>query len=134
MKSVALVLAHANQDDVNAPVSPRDSRTPLHLASSLGNLAMAQLLIWVRKKFDFFSKLKLILFLFQSDANVKSVDHEGRTCISYARNSGSQELIDLLLNNGCPDVTLSGTLPRRKNSVSAARKNDVFDKVTSSVL
>lgn len=134
MKSVALVLAHANQDDVNAPVSPRDSRTPLHLASSLGNLAMAQLLIWVRKKFDFFSKLKLMLFLFQSDANVKSVDHEGRTCISYARNSGSQELIDLLLNNGCPDVTLSGTLPRRKNSVSAARKNDVFDKVTSSVL
>ena len=70
----------------------------------------------------------------QSNANVKSVDHEGRTCISYARTSGSQELVDLLLNNGCPDVTLSGTLPRRKNSISAARKNDVFDKVTSSVL
>ena len=47
MKSVALVLAHASQDDVNSPVSPRDSRTPLHLAASLGNLAMAQLLIWV---------------------------------------------------------------------------------------
>ena len=47
MKSVALVLAHASQDDVNNPVSPRDSRTPLHLAASLGNLAMAQLLIWV---------------------------------------------------------------------------------------
>ena len=47
MKSVALVLAHAVQDDVNAPVSPRDSRSPLHLASSLGNLAIAQLLIWV---------------------------------------------------------------------------------------
>jgi len=115
MKSVALVLAHASQDDVNSPVSPRDSRTPLHLAASLGNLAMAQLLIW-------------------SNANVKSVDHEGRTCISYARNASSQELVDLLLNNGCPDVTLSGTLPRRKNSISAARKNDVFDKVTSSIL
>ena len=47
MKAVALVLAHSQQDDVNTPVSPRDSRTPLHLASSLGNLAMAQLLIWV---------------------------------------------------------------------------------------
>jgi len=115
MKSVALVLAHASQDDVNNPVSPRDSRTPLHLAASLGNLAMAQLLIW-------------------SNANVKSVDHDGRTCISYARSASSQELVDLLLNNGCPDVTLSGTLPRRKNSISAARKNDVFDKVTSSVL
>ena len=81
-----------------------------------------------------------LIFDLQSNANVKSVDHEGRTCISYARTSGSQELVDLLLNNGCPDVTLSGTLPRRsKNTVSTAnsnngRKNDVFDKVTSSVL
>ena len=48
MKSVALVLAHASNDDVNTPVSPRDSRSPLHLAASLGNLAIAQLLIWVR--------------------------------------------------------------------------------------
>ena len=47
MKSVALVLAHSSQDDVNAPVSPRDSRSPLHLAASLGSLAIAQLLIWV---------------------------------------------------------------------------------------
>ena len=47
MKLVSLILAHANGDDVNAAVSPRDGRTPLHLASSLGNLAMAQLLIWV---------------------------------------------------------------------------------------
>ena len=81
----------------------------------------------------YFKFLFSFVFL-QSNANVKSVDHEGRTCISYARTSGSQELVDLLLNNGCPDVTLGGTLPRRKNSISAARINDVFDKVTSSVL
>ena len=54
MKAVALVLAHANQDDVNSPVSPRDSRTPLHLAASLGNLAIAQLLIWVSNQKKFF--------------------------------------------------------------------------------
>ena len=47
MKSVSLILAHANVDDVNSAVSPRDGRTPLHLASSIGNLAMAQMLIWV---------------------------------------------------------------------------------------
>ena len=59
MKSVALVLAHASQDDVNNPVSPRDSRTPLHLAASLGNLAMAQLLIWVSlSKFSVNPKVK----------------------------------------------------------------------------
>ena len=147
MKAVALVLAHANQDDVNSPVSPRDSRTPLHLAASLGNLAIAQLLIWVSEKnihkkksqnlnLSYTNFKRLIL---QSNANVKSVDHEGRTCISYARTSGSQELVDLLLNNGCPDVSLSGgTLPRRSQKTANSnsnRKNDhVFDKVTSSVL
>jgi hypothetical protein len=52
MKLVSLILAHASVDDVNAPVSPRDGRTPLHLASSIGNLAMAQLLIWVNFYFN----------------------------------------------------------------------------------
>lgn len=126
MKSVSLALAHASQEDVNAPISPRDARTPLHLATSLGSLPIVQLLIW-------------------SNANVKSVDHDGRTCISYARNcsngaagggggsssSINQELVELLLNNGCPDVGLTGTLPRqhqRRNSLTRG------DKITSSVL
>ncbi|CAB4054353.1 AGAP [Lepeophtheirus salmonis] len=47
MKGVTLALAHASQEDVNLPISPRDNRSPLHLASSLGNLAIAQLLILV---------------------------------------------------------------------------------------
>jgi Arf-GAP/GTPase/ANK repeat/PH domain-containing protein 1/3 len=115
IKTVALALAHCNPDDVNASVSPRDARSPLHLASSLGNLAFVQLLIW-------------------SNANVKAIDHEGRTCVSYARTSGVTELVELLLTNGCPDITLSGTLPRRKNSLSSHRKNEVLEKVTSSVL
>ena len=85
---------------------------------------------------------------FQSNANVKTVDHDGRTCVSYARSSssGNSDLIDLLLNNGCPDVSgAGGTLPRRKNSlagggpgaVAGGRKaggEGVMEKVTSSVL
>lgn len=47
MKAVSLILAHCSPEDVNSQLSPRDSRTPLHLASSMGNLAIAQLLIWV---------------------------------------------------------------------------------------
>lgn len=47
MKLVALVLAHATQDDVNALVNKEEGSTPLHLASSAGNLAMVQMLIWV---------------------------------------------------------------------------------------
>jgi Arf-GAP/GTPase/ANK repeat/PH domain-containing protein 1/3 len=115
MKAVALVLAHCNADDVNSSVSPRDARSPLHLASSLGNLAFVQLLIW-------------------SNANVKAIDHDGRSAVSYARTAGASELVELLLSNGCPDITLSGTLPRRKNSLSSHRKNEVLEKVTSSVL
>ena len=41
-------MAHCSSDDVNSSLSPRDARSPLHLASSLGNLAFVQLLIWVR--------------------------------------------------------------------------------------
>ena len=47
MKGVSLALAHASGDEVNLPISSRDNRSPLHLASSSGNLAIAQLLIWV---------------------------------------------------------------------------------------
>lgn len=47
MKAVAVVLAHAALDDINAPVNAVSGSTPLHLASSVGNLAMVQLLIWV---------------------------------------------------------------------------------------
>ena len=47
MKTVALLLARAGTEDVNCTVGPRDLRTPLHLASALGNLALVQLLLWV---------------------------------------------------------------------------------------
>ena len=59
IKTVALALAHCNPDDVNSSVSPRDARSPLHLASSLGNLAFVQLLIWVRK----YTYLKIVIKL-----------------------------------------------------------------------
>ena len=47
VKTVALLLARAGIEDVNCTVGPRDLRTPLHLASALGNLALVQLLLWV---------------------------------------------------------------------------------------
>ena len=45
---------------VNSCVSPRDARTPLHLAAALGNLPITQLLIWV--SLDFFIPFKLFCF------------------------------------------------------------------------
>ena len=149
MKSVSLALAHASQEDVNAPISPRDARTPLHLATSLGSLPIVQLLIWVSSRVGGAAYCRSgrrlhSLPIFQSNANVKSVDHDGRTCISYARNcsngavgsggsggSVNQELVELLLNNGCPDVALTGTLPRQHQRRSSLTRGD---KITSSVL
>ncbi|XP_069674829.1 centaurin-gamma-1A isoform X3 [Periplaneta americana] len=146
MKTITLLLAHATLDQVNCCVSARDLRTPLHLACAMGNLPIAQLLIW-------------------HNANVKAVDHEGRTCLAYARaanslalnkaaggnNIGSggggpcaelsvaatSSLVELLLANGCPEVT-SGTLPRRRGSVGRRGGGDSsvppFDKLPSSVI
>jgi len=54
---MALILAHATQDDVNALVNVESGLTPLLLASSLGSLALSQMLLWVCNK-DF-SKTKV---------------------------------------------------------------------------
>jgi Arf-GAP/GTPase/ANK repeat/PH domain-containing protein 1/3 len=53
MKSIALLLAHATMEHVNSCVSARDLRTPLHLACAMGNLPVAQLLIWVSQLLSF---------------------------------------------------------------------------------
>lgn len=53
IKQIVTILAHGGNDVVNGTVSSRDLRSPLHLACAMGNLAIAQLLIWVRKYFIF---------------------------------------------------------------------------------
>lgn len=47
MKSLVWLIAHSTTEQINATVSQRDLRTPLHLACAIGNLAIVQLLIWV---------------------------------------------------------------------------------------
>jgi len=112
MAEVSLALSHCKQEDVNSTVSPRDARTPLHLAAALGNLPIAQLLIW-------------------ANANVLATDHEGRTCVSHARSSGAMDVVSLLLTAGCPDVGSGGTLPRRRGSGSVHGRSK---EIASSVL
>lgn len=49
---VSLLLARASAEDVNTTVSgTRDRRSPLHLACSIGSLAILQLLLWVSGRF-----------------------------------------------------------------------------------
>ncbi|XP_017769282.1 PREDICTED: centaurin-gamma-1A isoform X2 [Nicrophorus vespilloides] len=138
VKSIVQILAQATTEQVNTTVGPRDLRSPLHLACAMGNLAVAQLLIW-------------------HNANVKAIDQDGRTCLTYAKaaygiaiskqpqqtgnNSANSDaslaacksLIELLIISGCPETTSvpgSGTLPRRRGSQALPS----FEKVTSSVI
>ncbi|GAB6019286.1 Centaurin-gamma-1A, variant 3 [Chamberlinius hualienensis] len=116
VRTVVLLLAHAISEQINSTISSRDLRTPLHLASASSSLAVTQLLIW-------------------HNANVKAVDHDNRTVLVYARNSGVPEMQELLLQSGCPEFVLphTDTLPRRRGSIS--RNNpDVFDKLPASVI
>lgn len=48
MKQVIIMLAHASSEDINAPLSQRDLRRPIHIACSVTCLPVVQLLLWVR--------------------------------------------------------------------------------------
>jgi len=115
---VSLALAHCGEDEVNTVVSPRDTRTPLHLAAALGHLPISQLLIWANCKLN-------------------QLDNEGRSCLTHARNSGAKEVCDLLVSAGCMDSSSGGTLPRRRGSVSGiatGKPQGRSKEVASSVL
>lgn len=89
IKSIVSILANYQSEVTNANVSARDVRTPLLLACAIGNLAIAQLLIWVswqkeQKCLDSFTNCCLLVAP-QNGANIKHTDHEGRTCLAYAR-------------------------------------------------
>ncbi|CAL4063551.1 unnamed protein product, partial [Meganyctiphanes norvegica] len=84
VQRLASLLPHAG-DIVNAPLAPpRDLQTPLHLAVALPSLPCTQLLLWY-------------------SADVKVCDAEGKSSLFYARMSGNKDVIDLLLQAGCPD-------------------------------
>ncbi|XP_023172249.2 centaurin-gamma-1A isoform X2 [Drosophila hydei] len=151
IKSIVCILANCQSEVTNAHVSPRDVRTPLLLACAIGNLAIAQLLVW-------------------NGANIKHTDHEGRTCLAYARaaqslataksmkaaaalaagtpapapapapaaNGGipapqynvedTTALVELLVGLGCPEsapLTASGTLPRRRDTLGTPYEKSV---------
>uniref|UniRef100_A0A240PNT9 Centaurin-gamma-1A n=1 Tax=Anopheles atroparvus TaxID=41427 RepID=A0A240PNT9_ANOAO len=133
MKSIIILLANATHEHINSTASNRDLRTPLLLACAIGNLAISQLLIW-------------------HHANLKHVDNEGRSCLTFAKAANSlaaakqamnsphhvnvettAALVELLTSLGCTDpapFSASGTLPRRRETIDQA----TFEKFSSSVI
>lgn len=109
LKTIVLLLAHTNNEHVNCTVSPRDLRTPLHFSCAIGNLSITQLLIWVSCRWN---RIKILFltryFFFQYNANLKQTDHEGRTCLTYAK--AANELARVKQSNNKPHHVTSGKL------------------------
>ncbi|EEB18609.1 Centaurin-gamma, putative [Pediculus humanus corporis] len=113
IKALLIILAHSTPEDVNCTVSGQDLRTPLHLASAMGNLPVAQLLIWY-------------------GANPRTLDHEGRSCLSYAMTASCKSTTDVTnLINLLTDVGATPSDSGTNRRSSTGRKDlPTFNKVT----
>ncbi|XP_057219263.1 arf-GAP with GTPase, ANK repeat and PH domain-containing protein 2 isoform X3 [Triplophysa rosa] len=100
-----LLLAHSTKDLINIPPegAGQQHHSALHAACQLGDVVMTQLLVWY-------------------GSDVKSKDPQGRTALTLARQAGSKECAEILLQHGCPSET-SPTSPTpvlsRKSSITS---------------
>ena len=126
---MAHVLTHCNNEDVNSPVSPRDDRCPLHVASSLGNLAIVQLLIWVRLLSNLgLSRTIVADYAFSVTVKCQCEDHGSRRsdlrflrqvllCLRWVRRK-------LGLDRPFAEQRMSGRPPHRRNAAKTKKLPD----------
>ncbi|XP_065141367.1 arf-GAP with GTPase, ANK repeat and PH domain-containing protein 2 isoform X3 [Paramisgurnus dabryanus] len=99
------LLAHSTKEQINMPPegAVQQHHSALHAACQLGDVVMTQLLVWY-------------------GSDVKSKDPQGRSALTLARQAGSKECAEILLQHGCPSET-SPTSPTpnlsRKSSITS---------------
>lgn len=65
MRLIVLLLAYATTQDINAPISQRDLRRPIHVACSISCLPVVQLLLWVSISYSIrYSRWEILLRIF----------------------------------------------------------------------
>ncbi|XP_058618619.1 arf-GAP with GTPase, ANK repeat and PH domain-containing protein 2 isoform X5 [Onychostoma macrolepis] len=105
LPKLLLLLAHSTKEVINVPPegAAQQQQSALHAACQLGDVVMTQLLVWY-------------------GSDVKSKDPQGRTALTLARQAGSKECAEILLQHGCPSET-SPTSPTpvlsRKSSITS---------------
>ncbi|XP_048856320.1 arf-GAP with GTPase, ANK repeat and PH domain-containing protein 1-like isoform X3 [Brienomyrus brachyistius] len=101
-----LLLAHSTKEEINAPLPSPQPHTALHAACQLADVVMTQLLVWY-------------------GSDVKARDSQGHTALTLARQAGSQECADILLQHGCPNesppAAVTPGLSRKVSSTSLSR-------------
>ncbi|KAJ8390181.1 hypothetical protein AAFF_G00109200 [Aldrovandia affinis] len=115
LPALLLLLANSTKEEINAPVTPitpttvpRHTGSALHAACQLGDVVMTQLLVWY-------------------GSDVRARDSLGQTALTLARQKGSQECADILLQHGCPNeapptISTPGLL-RKSSTTSLSRAN-----------